>query len=29
VVEDGREGQFLRRRLASRGIGVYQDGLGI
>jgi len=29
VVEDGREGQFLRKRLATRGIGVYQDGLGI
>jgi sulfate adenylyltransferase large subunit len=29
VVEDGREGQFLRKRLATRGIGVYEDGLGI
>jgi hypothetical protein len=29
VVEDGHEGQSLRKRLATRGIGVYQDGLGI
>ncbi len=29
VVEEGAKAQLLRKRLASRGIGVYEDGLGI
>ncbi len=29
VIEASEEGQLLRKRLATRGIGVYEDGLGI